>query len=327
MSRNIYNQPTRYDNVFSSNTQAPSPDHGIDALSHLTQLHRDGQAPASASSSSSSSSRLNPQLRITQLQRDVALPARSQESPSYQSQNSPSLQSASIRGAATTAPASAKSHFKNAHDFAMASKQVRYKELSHQEQKEQDTWASSYIEHAGPCPSGFDWVRVQQGYICNGGHHLTTDALVAEGKGGFYHGTLHAGWWGPCYSITDTLMPIDTGRPDLQATHEEHPTVKNCQARGVPYPKHLDPDHVSNIWRLHRHRAEQLSGHVTALALLGTQGGHGQVRYTAQHISYHDSHYGYHNHHSHGTYHNHSGSRLGNPRTGHPGFSDRYRWF
>ncbi|PQE18898.1 hypothetical protein CJF31_00010433 [Rutstroemia sp. NJR-2017a BVV2] len=320
--RDIYSQPTRYNNVFSSNTQAPSPDHGIDAPRHLTQLRRDSQASAS-----SSSSRSNTQLRLTQLQRDVSRPARRQELPPYQAQDAMNTQSASIPGAATTAPPSAKSHFKDSHDFAMASKQVRYEELSRQEQIEQDSWASSYSEHAGPCPAGFDWVRVQQGYICNGGHHLMTDALVAEGKGGFYVGSLHMGWWGPYYSAEGVLsMPMSTGRPILQATHEEHPTIERCRAGGVPYPAHVDPRNVSNNLRLFAqlsvNNPGSRAGQMSALALLGRQG---QVRYTAQHISYHDSHYGSRHHHNHVIHHNHSGSRLGDPNNSQPRSSDTYR--
>ncbi|PQE10874.1 hypothetical protein CJF30_00009006 [Rutstroemia sp. NJR-2017a BBW] len=211
----------------------------------------------------------------------------------------------------------------------MASKQVRYEELSREEQIEQDSWASSYSQHAGPCPAGFDWVRVQQGYVCNGGHHLMTDALVAEGKGGFYVGSLHMGWWGPYYSAEGVLsMPMNTGPPILQATHEEHPTIERYRARGVPYPAHLDPRNVANnlmlFAQVSAHRPGSRAGQVAALALLGRQG---QVRYTAQHISYHDSHYGPHHHHSHVTHHNHSGSRLGDPNNNQPGSSTTYRWF
>jgi hypothetical protein len=321
--RDIYNQPTRYDNVFSSSTQAPSPGRGIDTPRHLTQLRRDSQA----STSSSSSSRPHTQARLTQFQRDVSRPASRQGPSSYQPQDSSNTQSASIRGAATTAPPSAKSHFKSAHDFSMASKQVHYEELSRQEQKEQDSWAVSYIEHAGPCPAGFAWVRVQQGYVCDGGHHLMTDALVAEGKGGFYAGGLHQGWWGPYYSLNEALSSrINPSRPFLQPTHEEHPTVKDCKARGVPYPEHLDPHHISNTWRLHTQRSGQMTA-AAALALLVSQRQHGQVTYTSQHILYHDSHHGSHHHHHHAIHHNHPGSRLGNPNDSQPGLSDRYRWF
>jgi hypothetical protein len=33
---------------------------------------------------------------------------------------------------------------------------------------------------------GFVWARIAGGYHCGGGHHVITDELLAEGKGGIY---------------------------------------------------------------------------------------------------------------------------------------------
>ncbi|KAF7944289.1 hypothetical protein EAE96_010689 [Botrytis aclada] len=193
-----------------------------------TLLQRDGQASSSHGHTSSSHDR-------TQLNRDQ--------------QSSSSSRQPSMMRAATTAPPNAKSKFKSEHDVKMASQQVRYQEMTYEEKKKQDEWVRNFIVYAGPCPAGFSWERVKHGYVCNGGNHLCTDELLAEGKGGFYTGTLDAGWWGPLYDASDrirleyaealvreyakkngldpTVAPV-VPPPDIPATHEVHPGIEKA---------------------------------------------------------------------------------------------------
>ncbi|PMD18529.1 hypothetical protein NA56DRAFT_538214, partial [Hyaloscypha hepaticicola] len=79
-----------------------------------------------------------------------------------------------------------KTAFKNPHDIAMASRQVQYETLSPHDKQKQEEWAQEKLKTLGPCPEGFEWLRVRGGYHCAGGNHWTSDETVAEGKGGFY---------------------------------------------------------------------------------------------------------------------------------------------
>ncbi len=79
-----------------------------------------------------------------------------------------------------------KTAFTNPYDVAMASRQVQYESLSPQDKQKQEEWAQEKIRSLGPCPEGFEWLRVPGGYNCGGGSHWQSDELVAEGKGGFY---------------------------------------------------------------------------------------------------------------------------------------------
>ncbi|TGO38179.1 hypothetical protein BHYA_0080g00270 [Botrytis hyacinthi] len=199
-------------------------------------LQRDGQVSSSRGHTSGSRDR-------TQLNRD-------QQSPS-------SSRQPSMMRAATTAPPDAKSKFKSQHDINMASQQVRYQEMTYEEKKKQDEWVRNFIVYAGPCPAGFAWERVKYGYVCNGGNHLCTDDLLAEGKGGFYSGTLDAGWWGPVYDpdrrllldyadvivweyankhgLNPTVAPV-VPPPNILATHEVHPGIAKAMAGQGPMP-------------------------------------------------------------------------------------------
>lgn len=195
-----------------------------------TLLQRDGQASSSRGHTSSSHDR-------TQLNRDQ--------------QSSSGSRRPSMMRAATTAPPDAKSKFKSQHDVKMASQQVRYHEMNYEEKKKQDEWVSNFIVYAGPCPAGFSWERVKYGYVCNGGNHLCTDDLLAEGKGGFYMGTLDAGWWGPIYDSgnhlrlqyaknivleyakkhgLDPTVASVVPPPNIPASHEVHPGIAKALA-------------------------------------------------------------------------------------------------
>ncbi|KAF7935246.1 uncharacterized protein EAE97_008153 [Botrytis byssoidea] len=209
-----------------------------------TLLQRDGQASSSRGHISGSHDR-------TQLNRDQ--------------QSSSSSRQPSMMRAATTAPPDAKSKFKSQHDVKMASQQVRYQEMTYEEKKKQDEWVRNFIVYAGPCPAGFGWERVKYGYVCNGGNHLCTDDLLAEGKGGFYSGTLDAGWWGPVYDpdrrllldyadvivweyankhgLNPTVAPI-VPPPSILATHEVHPGIAKAMAGQGPMPHACSVEHV-----------------------------------------------------------------------------------
>lgn len=75
--------------------------------------------------------------------------------------------------------------FASAHDITMATRQTEYELLAPKEQKKQEEWAQKKMAELGQCPANFKWIRVPGGYNCDAGNHWMTDALVAEGKGGF----------------------------------------------------------------------------------------------------------------------------------------------
>jgi hypothetical protein len=75
--------------------------------------------------------------------------------------------------------------FASAHDITMATRQTEYELLAPQEQKKQEEWAQKRMAELGRCPANFKWIQVPGGYNCDAGNHWMTDALVAEGKGGF----------------------------------------------------------------------------------------------------------------------------------------------
>jgi hypothetical protein len=73
------------------------------------------------------------------------------------------------------------------------------------EQRAQNVWAQEIIKGTGVCPQDFGWERVEPyGYQCLGKHHLITDELLAQGRGGLW--LVPAGKagkmdtrWGPYY--------------------------------------------------------------------------------------------------------------------------------
>ncbi|KAK0107077.1 hypothetical protein ONS95_003786 [Cadophora gregata] len=76
-------------------------------------------------------------------------------------------------------------------DIRMAEKQRRYTTLPLAEQKEQDRWAHEKLQtHLSSCPEGYRWTPWTQkgfeGYRCQGGAHLITHKLLAEGQDGVF---------------------------------------------------------------------------------------------------------------------------------------------
>jgi hypothetical protein len=92
----------------------------------------------------------------------------------------------------------------------MAQRQLSYNTLPAKERAIQDQWARAQLSENGFCVAGFRLVRKEKGYRCLGGNHCVTDALLAEGDGGFYQGD-NGGvkckpgepefWGGPYYMI------------------------------------------------------------------------------------------------------------------------------
>lgn len=68
----------------------------------------------------------------------------------------------------------------------MASRQAQYSQLKGRDLEEQETWAQAFLESFAPCPHGWGFARVDDGYQCHGRHHLITDDQLAEGKGGMW---------------------------------------------------------------------------------------------------------------------------------------------
>ena len=103
----------------------------------------------------------------------------------------------------TMAPSSARTILTDPEDLSMARRQTQYASLAPHEQAKQEKWAQSMIGRTGSCPEGFAWSRIHDGYQCNGGHHVITDELLAEGRGGVYaleFSMLPDDRWGPYYA-------------------------------------------------------------------------------------------------------------------------------
>jgi hypothetical protein len=71
----------------------------------------------------------------------------------------------------------------------MSQRQLHFNTLSSEERILQEEWARHQLTITGCCVAGYDWVRKEKGYRCLGGNHCVTDALLAEGDGGFYSGS------------------------------------------------------------------------------------------------------------------------------------------
>jgi len=78
------------------------------------------------------------------------------------------------------------SQYKDNRDKTMASRQVNIESLPPNELAEQEKWAQQRLPEIGPCPAGFDWTRVENGYRCSGGSHFITHELLAAGIPGYY---------------------------------------------------------------------------------------------------------------------------------------------
>lgn len=305
-SKDIYNKATVYnppdtrtkapeDRPSSSSSSQPTalassgPSLSLAIPNQYTKLERDNHSSSRASSS-------RPSQQHTTLQRDgqssssrghASVPQVYTLLNRDQQSSSSSRQPTVMRAAATTAPPDVQSRFKSQHDVEMASKQMRYQEMNREEKKKQDEWVHNFIQYAGPCPAGFSWERVKYGYVCNGGNHLCTDDLLAEGKGGFYNGTLDAGWWGPIYDQSvfaqmqfkedkvweharkhglDPYVAPVIPDPDLPATDEVHPGIAKARAGLGPMPQARSVEEVLSTFERVGQLERILSRHPIAMS-------------------------------------------------------------
>lgn len=116
------------------------------------------------------------------------------------------------------------SHYQNSHDQYMAGRQLQIEQLSIQERELQEQWAQNQISVSGCCTQGFAWSRDGDGYRCMGRNHYITDALLAEGKGGWYlrsnqeqvmHRNAKEKWEGPMYTLQEELEFVFSQPPQL----------------------------------------------------------------------------------------------------------------
>ena len=85
------------------------------------------------------------------------------------------------------APLNVRSVLKSPEDVGMAARQTQFQSLTPQDQARQDQWARTQLAINGACPEKYAWLRRDEGYQCEGGHHFISDELLAEGKGGIWH--------------------------------------------------------------------------------------------------------------------------------------------
>ena len=113
------------------------------------------------------------------------------------------------------------------HDLKMASLQTVYHTLPPSAKLEQELWAQEQLkEKIPPCPGGYTWLRQDGknssskvkdmgGYKCNGGHHFVSDALLAEGRGGYIEFQANmigwSRWRGPFYKGWEKREVGDSG--------------------------------------------------------------------------------------------------------------------
>ena len=115
----------------------------------------------------------------------------------------PATYTPSHKASKSFAPSNARTILLDPEDRAMADRQTKYATLAPSEQKKQEQWAQSMIQRTGSCPEGFNWRRIGDGYQCDGGHHVISDELLAEGLGGVYALNLASRpdlRWGPYYA-------------------------------------------------------------------------------------------------------------------------------
>lgn len=105
------------------------------------------------------------------------------------------------------APPSVKSVSNNPEDERMASRQSMYTSLRGRDLDEQKKWVSKTLAMNEVCPASYGWVRMDEGYKCKGGHHLITDELIAENKGGIYV-TVVGERWGPYYASNENTKGL-----------------------------------------------------------------------------------------------------------------------
>lgn len=105
------------------------------------------------------------------------------------------------------APPHIRTTLTKAYDIEMASKQTRIENLPPAERKKQEEWAQAQIRLHGSCPEHYLWNRIRDGYQCQGGNHLISDELLAEGKRGIFlfGGAMQSPPYGPYYPDSDGI--------------------------------------------------------------------------------------------------------------------------
>ncbi|KAI1498499.1 hypothetical protein F5X99DRAFT_431721 [Biscogniauxia marginata] len=89
---------------------------------------------------------------------------------------------------ALPAASTLRSAYNDLEDVRRASLQSSYATLAPRERAEQDIWAKRKATEFAPCPFNFPWDRheTRPGYVCAGGAHFMSDAILAEGIPGLY---------------------------------------------------------------------------------------------------------------------------------------------
>ncbi|CZR61338.1 uncharacterized protein PAC_11234 [Phialocephala subalpina] len=132
-------------------------------------------------------------IGLTQYENHSLIPA---TYPAITKPPSPSLSTKS------RAPPTVKSIFTFPGDAEMGARQTIINTLSPDERQEQEKRAMNHLRLTAACPDSFTWKSIDEGYHCNGEHHLITNEVLAEGKGGVFliGGDLESKRWGPYYA-------------------------------------------------------------------------------------------------------------------------------
>ncbi|KAH8661487.1 hypothetical protein BGZ60DRAFT_413295 [Tricladium varicosporioides] len=110
---------------------------------------------------------------------------------------------------------------RKSYDRHMASQQRNFQNMHPYARAHQDRWVLGYILRSNSgCVNTWPWYRYRNpndlsgGYRCKGGHHLITDGLIAEGKGGYWAQSRTSGrddpvWVGPFYTEDEEMRYYD----------------------------------------------------------------------------------------------------------------------
>ncbi|CAG8973896.1 hypothetical protein HYALB_00003674 [Hymenoscyphus albidus] len=113
------------------------------------------------------------------------------------------------------------SYHQTPHDQYMASRQLHIEQLTQNERQIQEQWVHAQLYLCGGCVAGFAWYQNGAGYRCMGDNHYVTDALLAEGMGGWYTREIDAYtprevWAGPFYALEQQDQGIyELDKPQL----------------------------------------------------------------------------------------------------------------